>query len=105
MKKNFRKREFIKRILRKSSFIIKTYARWINGPNTKIIPIDINTFNPKKELNLLDGIILTGGGLNLYNNHIKKKYVQEILISKKSIKYLKIIKSIIKEAKKLNDKG
>ncbi len=62
-----------KKTLRRSSMFNMNYAKWIDSPNVKVIPLEFYTFNPERDLKHLDGIILTGGPLQLYYRYDKSK--------------------------------
>ena len=82
---------------KKASFISETYINWLKNVKLKIIPININSSNKKiKEiLQNVDGLLLTGGGINLFKFKNGKK---------KKSKYLKKVEFIINKVKEINDK-
>lgn len=85
-----------------STFISETYINWLKNVELKIIPIDINAKNRKilEFIENVDGIVLTGGGIDMFEfkneNGIKKQIKS---------KYLKKIEFIINHVKKINDDG
>lgn len=63
---------------RYAGYISKTYQNWLKNINLRILPIDVNADieDIYKELDNINGLLLTGGGVDIYHkNHKKSKYL------------------------------
>lgn len=80
---------------RKSAFVATSYIKWIEQSGFRWMPISMfdTTENIIDKLNVVDGMLFTGGKLNLTK------------LSKKGKLYMSVVKTILNYAMARNDKG
>jgi len=110
------RRNNIRRLLESSSYISDNYIRWLNNVGIKTVPIDINADKETllKEIEKVDGLLLTGGAQTFYLNsadvaaHIQTTSGSEVdsksdLIKRIPSDYLEKIEIIMRKAKEINE--
>jgi hypothetical protein len=108
--------ENFEEVIQNSSYVAEGYVKWLENVNLKTVALDINSDDKTlfEEMEKLDGLLLTGGRQQFYDQVVREKRNlsqndqsydprQGLLFSEKiPDEYLKKVEAIVKKAKEIN---